>query len=274
MSPVSAGPDDTEPSWAADLLEHRDASATWPAPPRESGDWQIATVVDVLAETPEAVTLRLRRSADGDFLPGQHFNLEVPVGARFPALEAYSVASSPWPDPRTLDFTVKEVPGGRTSPVIVRKIPVGAALRIEGPFGNLTWSEADGGPLALIAGGSGIVPLMAIIRYAAAKGLDIPMRLLYSSKDRLRTIYQRELSTLARQDSWLEVVHTFTVDGSDAVARHHRRIDDGMVIDTFGSMAHDCLAYACGPAGMVRSAAAALAAAGVDPDRITSEEWD
>lgn len=273
-NPMSAGEDEAEPSWAADLLEHRDGSATWPAPPRESGDWQIATVEGVLAETPGAVTLRLRRSAGGDFLPGQHFNLEVPVGSRFPALEAYSVASSPWPDPRTLDFTVKEVPGGRTSPVLVRKVPVGAALRIEGPFGNLTWSEADGGPLALIAGGSGIVPLMAIVRYAAAKGLAIPTRLLYSSKDRLNTIYQRELSTLARQGPWLEVVHTFTVDKSDELARHHRRIDDDMVIDTFASMAYDCLAYACGPPGMVRTAEAALVTAGVDPDRITSEEWD
>lgn len=271
---MRTGPDNADSPWVTELLDRRDRSATWPAPRRPTADWEFATVIQILAETPEAVTLRLRRSSNGAFLPGQHFNVEVPVGVRFPALEAYSVASSPWPDPLTLDLTVKEVPGGRTSPILVRKIPVGATLRIEGPFGNLTWSEADGGPLALIAGGSGIAPLMAIIRYAVAKGLEVPMRLLYSSKDRLRTIYHHELSTLARQASWLEVVHTFTVDTADPAARHHRRIDQGMVIDTFASMAHECLAYVCGPPGMVRIAEAALATAGMDRGRITSEEWD
>lgn len=264
----------TEPAWAIDLLEHRDPVASWPLPRSDSTDRKIATVEGLVAETPDTVTLKVRRSGGEAFLPGQHFHIEVPTGARFPSLETYSVASSPWPDPQMVEFTIKEVRGGRVSPVLVRRAPVGATFRIEGPLGYFTWSEADGGPLALIAGGSGIVPLMAMIRYAAAKGLSIPMRLLYSSRDRLHTIYHRELADLSSQEPWLEVVHTFTIDSLDNAARYHRRMDTTMVGETFASMAPDCLAYLCGPPGMVRIAQESLSRLGVDQARIMSEEWD
>lgn len=265
---------DPEPSWAANLVGRRDQPGSWPAPPPPTGDWQLATVTSLSAETPDAITLRMRRSSGGGFLAGQHFHIEVPTGARFSALETYSVASSPWPDPATVEFTVKEVPGGRVSPILVHKVPVGAELRIQGPFGHLTWNETDGGPLALIAGGSGIVPLMALIRYAVARDLHVPMRLLYSSKDRPHTIYHREISRLVSRNPWFEVVQTFTGDGSDPGARHHRRIDAEMVAEIFAPIASECLAYMCGPSGLVRTATTALNEIGVNQSRMVSEEWE
>lgn len=261
-------------SWAANLIESRDPPGSWPSPDPPRSSWQSATITDVIPETPDTVTLRVRRSGDDVFLPGQHFHIEVPVGAEFPAVETYSAASSPWPDPQVVDFTIKEMPGGRVSPILVRKAPVGAIVRVEGPFGYFTWTEADGGPLALVGAGSGIVPLMAMVRYAAAKNLEVPIRLLYSSRDRLQAIYYHELAQLTERHQWLEVLHTFTARSSDPAGRYHRRIDTEMIADTFADMAGRCLAYLCGPFAMVRAAEAGLTEAGVQPGHLFSEEWD
>lgn len=162
------------PGWARRLLDGRDAADAWPAPERVREGWQPGTVSEVIVETPDTVTLRLAVPDRRAFLPGQHFHVEVPTGGPYPAVETYSAASSPWPDPDTIDLTIKEVPGGRISPVLVRRVPVGAVLAVEGPLGYLTWDEADGGPLVLVGAGSGISPLMAMIRYASARDLDHP----------------------------------------------------------------------------------------------------
>ena len=254
------------------LLDGRDPLSRWPPP--ASGSGELATVIDVLAEAPDTVTLRLRCSATHSFLPGQHFVVRVSTGGPFPALESYSVASSPWPDPSIIDLTIKEVPGGRVSPRLVRQIPVGAVLAIEGPFGYFTWTEADGGPLALVGAGSGMVPLMAIVRYAAAKQLNVPVRLLCSSAGRDHAIYHEHLAALAASHPWLEVTHTFTRDADDTYARYHRRIDATMLAETFACIAATCQAYVCGPPGTVRAAEAGLAAVGVAAGRLNTEEWD
>lgn len=148
---------------------------------------------------------------------------------------------------RTRRPHIKEVPAGRVSPQLVRQIPVGAVLAIEGPFGYFTWTEADGGPLALVGAGSGMVPLMAIIRYAAARQLNVPVRLLCSSAGRDHAIYHDRLAVLAASHPWLEVTHTFTRDPHDTYARYHRRIDATMLAETFASIADTCQAYVCGP---------------------------
>lgn len=261
-------------SWAHQIVAGRDPLDAWPPPIRLRAGWRAATLLEVTPEAPDAATLRLRRSDGESFLPGQHFHLEVPTGGVYPAVETYSVASSPWPDPRIIDLTVKEVPGGRVSPVLVRRVPVGAVLALEGPFGYFTWNEADGGPLALVGAGSGIVPLMAMIRYAAAKGLRVPMRLVYSSKDVAHAVYLQELARLAELHPWLGVVHTFTEDPVDPAARYHRRIDREMLTGVLGDIADACVAYVCGPFDMVRTAEDALGAIGIGPGRLRSENWE
>lgn len=262
------------PAGSEQLLRGRDPLTAWPPPARLRFGWHAATVLEVIPETPNTVTLRLRRTSGEEFLPGQHFHLEVPTGAPYPAVETYSAASSPWPDPTVVDLTVKEIPGGRVSPILVRRVPTGATLAMEGPLGYLTWNEGDGGPLALVGAGSGIVPLMALIRYAHAKGLQVPVRLLYSSRDRRHAIFFEELSRLAARHPWLEVAHTFTADPADPAASYHRRIDPPMLQAVFGDFARDCRAYVCGPFGMVTTAEAALAGIGVAPGRLLSESWE
>ncbi len=260
--------------WVRQLLCGRDPVGAWPKPARIRDGWQPATVREVIAEAPDTVTLRLVLTDSQPFLPGQHFNLEVPAGGAYPAVETYSASSSPWPDPQVVDLTVKEVPGGRVSPLLVRRIPVGTALAVEGPLGYFTWNEADGGPLVLVGAGSGVAPLMAMIRYAAAKDLDIPMRLLYSSKDRAHAIFGRELDRLAAEHRWLQAVHAFTADTGGPAACYHRRIDHDMLADTFADIAGACLAYVCGPFAMVTCIEEQLLRLGVQPGRLMSEDWE
>jgi ferredoxin-NADP reductase len=261
-------------SWAARLVGERDPIAGWPPPAAAGPDCELATVTAVIPEAPDTVTLRLARGRTKGFLPGQHFIVQVPTGGRFPSLESYSVASSPWPDPTSIDLTVKEVPGGRVSPVLVRRIPVGAVLEIEGPFGHFTWDEDDGGPLALVGAGSGVVPLVAIVRYAAAKGLQVPIRMLCSATDREHAIYFDLLSDLSDAHHWLEVTHTFTRDRHDTAARYHRRIDTAMLDESFAQIAAGCLAYVCGPFDMVRTVETGMASIGVAATRTNTEQWE
>lgn len=228
----------------------------------------------MVPEAPDCVTLRVRVTEPEPFLPGQHFILRMPVAGRPPAQRTFSAGSSPYPDPAVVDITVREDPAGLVSPVLVRRVPVGATLAIEGPYGVFTWTEADGGPLSLVAGGAGVVPLMSMLRYAAAKGLEVPMRLLYSSADAAHVIYRDALDGLAGRHRWFEVAHTFTRDPADARARFHGRVDTPMVEEFFGSDLRSGPFYVCGPPGFVDTARAALAGAGVPDDGILSEEWE
>lgn len=263
----------THPAWARRLLCDRDPPSAWPGPARIREGWQPATLDGIIAETPDTVTLRLVRPDSRAFLPGQHFHLEVPTGATYPAVETYSASSSPWPDPHVIDLTIKEVPGGRVSPLLVRRVPTGTVLAVEGPLGYFTWNEDDGGPLVLIGAGSGIAPLMAMIRYAAAKDLNIPVRLLYSSKDRAHAIFGSELDRLAAVHSWLRVEHTFTAEPTPT-GRYHRRIDQDMLADTFADIAGSCRAYVSGPFAMVAHVEEQLLRIGVLPGRLMSENWE
>jgi len=261
----------TVPDWARRLLHSRDPLNAWPAPARIRDGCQAATVTAVIAETPDTVTVRLTLADRQPFLPGQHFNLEIPAGGAYPAVETYSASSSPWPDPQVIDLTVKEVLGGRVSPLLVRRIPVGAVVAVEGPLGYFTWTETDGGPLVLVAAGSGITPLMSMIRYAVAKELDIPVRLLYSSRDRDHSIFAEELDRLAAEHRWLQVVHTFT---ADPAGRHHRRVDYAMLAECFAEIAGSCLAFVCGPFAMVTDVEELLLGLGVGSGRLMTETWE
>jgi ferredoxin-NADP reductase len=201
---------------------------------RPAPQWQRGEVIEVIVETPETNSLRIRLPEPMPFLPGQYYNIRIPVEGRpRPIQRAYSVGSSPHPDPTVVEVGVKEIETGLVSPVLVRRTPVGATLEVRGPYGNFTWTEEDGGPVLLIGAGSGIVPLMAMIRYQVARGTAIPMHLLFSSKSRAYVIYREELAQLAATHDWLEVDHTFTRDATDPLARYHRRIDKEMVAEVY-----------------------------------------
>ena len=255
-------------SGAAPTRTVRDVSGDKPA------RWQDARLIDIIAETSDAVTLRLRLDNSADFLPGQYYNVRLSVPGRTGLVQrAYSVASSPIPEVSTIDIGVREVPGGLISPQLVRSLNVGDQVQVRGPVGRFTWTKADGGPVLLVGAGSGMVPLMSMIRYAAAADLEIPMRLLCASSSFDNSFYHRELTDLAEQYPWLEVVHTFTRDSSDVRATHHRRIDRRMVANAVAGQSPRRV-YICGPPAMVEDVQRWLGELGVEPARVRVEKYD
>ncbi|MGI8751424.1 MAG: FAD-binding oxidoreductase [Acidimicrobiales bacterium] len=236
--------------------------------------WQEGKVLEVIEETADAVTLRLRLPESTGFLPGQYYNVRLAIEGRpRPVQRSYSVGSSPFPDASVIDLGIREVPGGLVSPRLARDLSPGDLVEVRGPAGRFTWAEAAGGPVLLVGAGSGLVPLMAMVRYSAAKEPVIPMRLVCSSPSFDLAFYHDELGRLADAHQWLEVVHTFTRDLRDSRAGHHRRIDRLMLAEAVDGQVPRWV-YVCGPPMMVDSVAAELAGLGVDRTAIRSEKYD
>ena len=237
-------------------------------------EWQLADVVDVIVETTETSTLSLALPNPSSFIPGQYYNIRIPVEGRpRPIQRAYSIGSSPYPDFGIIEVGVKEMIGGLVSPVLVRDTPIGSKLEVRGPYGAFNWTEDMGGPLLLVAAGSGVVPFMSMIRYAKAKNLTQPMHLLFSSKSKEYVIYGDELNKMQDETDWLKVTHTYTRDPKDSTARFHRRIDKEMVSDLLEETSPK-LAYLCGPPEMVELCEVALRELGMEPGSVFSEKYD
>ncbi len=236
--------------------------------------WEDAEVVEVIEETADAVTLRLRLPKSTGFLAGQYYNVRLAIGGRSrPVQRSYSVGSSPFPDASVIDLGIREIPGGLVSPRLTRELSPGDRVEVRGPAGRFTWAEAAGGPVLLVGAGSGLVPLMAMVRYAAARKLVIPMRLVCSSPSYDLAFYHDELGRLADAHQWLEVVHTFTRDLRDPRAGHHRRIDRAMLAEAIDVQVPRWV-YVCGPPMMVDAVATELGGLGVDKAAIRSEKYD
>src|SRR5665213_3510336 len=241
---------------------------------RKPARWQAAQVLDVIEEAPDAITLRLRLEESTGFLPGQYYNVRLTVPGRSgPVQRAYSVGSSPVPDPSIIDLGVRGVPGGLISPRLVGDLAAGDRVEVRGPVGRFTWTTDDGGPVLLVGAGSGVVPLMSMIRYAVAADLDVPMRLVCSSSNFDYAFYHRDLSYLSERFSWLKVVHTFTRDPLDPRASHHRRIDQIMIAEVVAEQ-FPRRTYICGPPALVEDVQKWLTELGVNPATVLVEKYD
>ncbi|HET9128574.1 MAG TPA: FAD-binding oxidoreductase [Propionibacteriaceae bacterium] len=230
-------------------------------------------MIAVIDEAPDAVTLRLRLSEATGFLPGQYYNvrLEAPGRPR-PVQRAYSVGSSPVPDPSLIDLGIREVPGGLLSPLLVN-LRAGERLPVRGPYGRFTWDGRDGGPVLLVGAGSGMVPLMSMVRHAAQRGRSDPVVLVCSAITYSHAFYRDELAALAARHPWLRVVHCITRDPAEPRAHYHRRVDTTVLAESLEGD-HPRAAYLCGPPAMVESVAAALVGLGVAPEAIEKEKYD
>jgi len=253
------------------------ASSSITAPSRAAGrtapTWQQATVADVIDEAPDAVTLRLQLEEPGGFLPGQYYNVRLDVAERQrPVQRAYSVGSSPAPDPSVIDLGVREVPGGLLSPRLVG-LRTGQCLDVRGPYGCFTWTGEDAGPVLLVGAGSGLVPLMSMIRHAVHRGRSDPVWLICSAATYDHAFYRDELADLASRHRWLRLVHCITRDPAERRAYYHQRVDKAVLSECLAE-ARPVRAYLCGPPAMVESVAAALVDLGVGPAVIATEKYD
>jgi ferredoxin-NADP reductase len=235
--------------------------------------WQEATVAAVIDETPDAVTLRLRLNDATGFLPGQYYNVRLAVPGRpRPVQRAYSVGSSPVPDPSMIDLGIRAVPGGLLSPLLIG-LRAGERLPVRGPYGRFTWDGCDTGPVLLVGAGSGIVPLMSMVRHAAQRGRSDPVVLVCSAITYSHAFYREELAALVARHRWLRVVHCITRDPAEPRAHYHQRVDKAVLSESLDGD-HPVATYLCGPPAMVESTAAHLVGLGVEPETIRKEKYD
>ena len=235
-------------------------------------EWQIATVKAIRAETPNVKTLTL---ALPDWMPhraGQHYDVRLTAEDGYSAQRSYSIASEPERSGE-IDITVERIRDGEVSPFLDDVVVPGDRFEVRGPIGGyFVWEAASGGPLLLVAGGSGIVPLMAMLRHRAAARANVRARLLYSSRTFDDIIYRDELGALAKKDG-LEVFHTLTRGQPAGWSGFARRIDEAMLAEVARPLGRDALVFICGPTALVETAADAAEKAGIGPERIKTERF-
>ena len=191
----------------------------------------------------------------------------------YQAERSYSIASPPEEAPH-VTLTVERIDDGEVSPYLTEDLRVGDKLELRGPIGGyFVWEAHLGGPLLLAAGGSGIVPLMAMIRHRAARGSTVPIRLLYSSRSLEDVIYRDELDQLMKSSATLEVLQTLTRAQPPGWTGYARRIDTHMLREVAWPLDQHPLMFICGPTPFVETAAASLVALGHEPARIKTERF-
>lgn len=235
-------------------------------------EWQMAEVVEIVAETAWAKSIVLRMPAWPGHRAGQHVDVRLTAEDGYQAQRSYSIASPP--ERAEVVITVERLEDGEVSTYLTDVLAVGDRLEVRGPIGGyFTWRAADGGPLFLVAGGSGIVPLMAMLRHRAEAGNNVPARLLYSSRSEERIIYRAELDRLAAAGDGLEVVHTLTRGAPPGWTGYTRRIDAEMLAETGFAPDLQPRIFICGPTALVEAAATALVALGYDAARVKTERF-
>lgn len=235
--------------------------------------WQLATVLAVHDETPTVRSLTLGLPGWAGHRPGQHVDLRLTAEDGYSVERSYSIASEP-ERAGEVDISVERIPGGEVSPFLHEVVVPGDRLELRGPIGGyFVWETALGGPLLLVAGGSGIVPLMAMARHRARAGSSIPARLLFSSRSSDEIIYRSELDQLASAGDGFEVVHTLTRQQPSDWTGYSRRIDERMLAEVVEPLGPQTRAYACGPTALVETVANGLVRLGLPPDRIRTERF-
>jgi ferredoxin-NADP reductase len=233
--------------------------------------WQIATVADVVPETSQAATIALDVPSWPGHAAGQHVDLRLTAEDGYQTQRSYSIASAPEND--RVELTVERIDDGEVSPYLVGVLEPGDEIELRGPIGgHFTWRVADGGPLLLVAGGSGLVPLMAMLRHRAAQASDVETTLLVSSRTRGDLLYADELAHLGGAPG-LAVHTTLTRERPDGWTGYHRRVDAGMLAEIGPPPTEAPRAFVCGPTPFVERAADLLVELGHDPARIHAERF-
>jgi ferredoxin-NADP reductase len=227
-------------------------------------DWRLATVAAIAPETPRAATLTLDVPGWAGHRAGQHLDVRLTAEDGYRAQRRYSIASAPEDD--RVQLTVEELPDGEVSPWMVGVAGVGDAFEVRGPFGGwFVWDASQAEPLFLVAGGSGLVPLMSMLRHRRNAGSTVPARVLLSAREADDVLYARELEAIGA-----EVVVTYTRRPPAGWSGYARRVDRAMLQETalLGGRT-----YVCGPTAFVEAVADHLVALGEAPGNIRTERF-
>lgn len=246
--------------------------ATDTVQPTRKLPWRTAEVRGIVEETPRVRTLVLEVPDWPGHRPGQHIDIRLTSDDGYQAQRSYSIASAP--EAPHLLVTVERIEEGEVSPYLSGEVRMGDKFEIRGPIGgHFVWSASMTEPLFLVAGGSGVAPLMAMLRHRAAAGNKNPALLLYSSRSFEDIIYRNELDTLAAKNDGLKVVHTLTRQQPANWSGEKKRIDREMLARVGFAPAQKPRMFICGPTALVESAARALIDLGHSETLIKTERF-
>jgi len=232
--------------------------------------WQVADVIEVASETPRVKTIVFDAPNWTGHRAGQHVDIRLTAEDGYRAERSYSIASAP--DGTRIELTVERLDDGEVSPYLTEELRPGDQIELRGPVGGyFVWEPSRNAPVLLVGGGSGVVPLMAMIRARAAAGADIDMRLLFSSRSWEDVIYRDELGHL--EGSGLRVIHTLTRSQPPSWTGYARRVDGAMLADIAPSPSAKPRVYVCGPTPFVEAVATALVRIGHDAGAIRTERF-
>jgi ferredoxin-NADP reductase len=235
----------------------------------------VATVTEVRPENAHAATIVLDVPGWPGHLAGQHVDVRLTAEDGYQAQRSYSIASAP--DGDRVELTVVAVEDGEVSEYLTGVVAAGDLMEVRGPVGGwFVWRPDAPGPfrpVMLVAGGSGLVPLMAMIRVRAESGRKVPFRLVYSVRDPGSLLYREELDRLSRKDGGLHVTFAFTRTAPPGSAWRAGRITSRLLAEAGWPAVDEPDVFVCGPTGFVESAANLLVDLGHDPQRIRTERF-
>jgi len=236
-------------------------------------EWQAGTVTAIRPETSQTKSFTFALPKWMVHKPGQHYDVRLTAPDGYQTERSYSIASPP-ERVGELELTVERIPDGEVSPYLHDVLVLGDQLEVRGPIGGyFVWEVALGGPLLLVAGGSGVVPLMAMLRHRVAQHASLPARLLYSSRSAGDVIYRDELDGLAATDPAFEVFYTFTREPPAGWTGYRRRIDAAMLGEVIKPFDRRARVYVCGPTLLVEAVANALVQMALPTEQIRTERF-
>ncbi len=234
--------------------------------------WRVGMVLELHDETATARTIKLTVPGWPGHLAGQHVDVRLTAADGYSAVRSYSIASAPNRD--RVEITVERLPEGEVSPYLTLGVAVSDSLELRGPIGAwFVWRAQQTEPIQLVAGGSGIVPLMSMVRSRASAGRDVPFRLLYSVREPAAALYRDELQALSSGYSAVSLTYAYTRAAPPGWMRPPRRIDAALIAGTTWPASLGPTCYVCGPTSFVETAASLLTACGHKADRIRTERF-
>lgn len=232
-------------------------------------NWWVGSVTSVHDETPTARTIVLDVPGWPGHIAGQHVDVRLTAADGYTAARSYSIANAP--DGNRVELTVVQIPDGEVSPYLTQSVALGDPLEIRGPIGGwFVWRPEQSEHVQLVAGGSGLVPLMAMIRARAAARSDVPFRLLYSVRNPESTLYATELQS---REAEVPVTFAYTRQVPKGWPEPVRRIDATTIGKATWPPSLQPISYVCGPTPFVELAADLLRNAGHDAARIKTERF-
>jgi len=235
-------------------------------------EWLLAEVREILVETPRVTSLLLHVAGWQGHRAGQHVDIRLTAEDGYQAQRSYSIASPP--EDELLALTVERVENGEVSQYLVGHVSAGDQFQLRGPIGGyFVWTAATGGPLCLVAGGSGIVPLMAMLRHRDRRSSRAPTVLVYSSRSLEDVIYRDELDAMASRDPRMRVVNTLTRKQPEGWMGYGRRIDRALLAETCFPPEQNPKIYVCGPTPFVESVSRLLVELGHNTRAVKTERF-